>query len=132
MFTSPPKWHLAHTTWFFEVFLLEKYLPGYQTYHPDFSFLFNSYYNAVGNRVFRADRGNMTRPGVKEIYAYRAYVNQAMLRLIESRTFTEEVAQILILGMNHEQQHQELLITDLKHTFGHNPFFPSIGRIFPW
>ncbi|MEM7658109.1 MAG: ergothioneine biosynthesis protein EgtB [Bacteroidota bacterium] len=123
-FISPPKWHLAHTTWFFEVFLLETFLPDYQTYHPDFSFLFNSYYNAVGDRVFRADRGNITRPGVQEVYAYRTHVNEAMLRLLEREDFSERMGQLLILGLNHEQQHQELLITDLKYTFGHNPIFP--------
>lgn len=122
-FASPPKWHLAHTTWFFEEMILKKNLRGYQEYHSDFGFLFNSYYNTIGERTFRADRGNITRPGVSEVYSYRAHVNQGMVELFEQE-LTPELLELIELGLNHEQQHQELLITDLKYTLGHNPIFP--------
>ncbi len=123
-FISPPKWHLAHTTWFFEEFVLKPYSEHYQVYHKDFSFLFNSYYNAVGKRIFRADRGNITRPGVSEVYAYRQYVDDAMKTLLAKAELPAEVSETVILGLHHEQQHQELLITDLKYILGHNPIFP--------
>lgn len=122
-YASPPKWHLAHSTWFFEEMILKKNLEAYQEYHPDFGFLFNSYYNTIGQRTFRADRGNMTRPGVSEVYAYRAYVNEAMMRLL-NQNLPSELEDLIELGLNHEQQHQELLLTDLKYTLGHNPIFP--------
>lgn len=122
-FASPPKWHLAHTTWFFEAFILEPHAPDYQTFDPDFSYLFNSYYNNAGERILRTDRGNITRPGVEEVYTYRKYVNAAMIELLENST-EEKLADLVILGLQHEQQHQELLITDLKHTLGYNPIFP--------
>ena len=122
---SPPKWHLAHTTWFFETFLLQKHKPEYKVFDPDFNFLFNSYYESVGERVIRADRGNLTRPGVSEIFDYRAYVDQAMEAFLEQLTDpSDEILQVLEIGLNHEQQHQELLITDLKYILGHNPLFP--------
>ena len=122
-FASPAKWHLAHTTWFFETFILKSYLPTYKEFHKDFNFLFNSYYNNAGDRVFRANRGNMTRPGVQEVYDYRDYVDQSMLQLmsnIEDNTLTD----LITLGIHHEQQHQELLLTDIKYMLGHNPLFP--------
>lgn len=122
-FVSPPKWHLAHTSWFFEEFILVKYSPDYERYHPDFSYLFNSYYNHMGSRVVRTDRGNITRPGVEDVYRYRSHINEAMRRLIAGGT-PPELEELIILGLNHEQQHQELLITDLKYIFGHNPIFP--------
>lgn len=122
-FASPPKWHLAHSTWFFEEMILKKNLAGYNEFHADFGFLFNSYYNTVGERTFRADRGNITRPGVSEVYAYRAYVDERMLQLFEQE-LSLELRELIELGLNHEQQHQELLITDLKYTLGHNPIFP--------
>jgi ergothioneine biosynthesis protein EgtB len=121
-FVSPPKWHLAHTSWFFEEFILVKFQPGYERYHPDFSYLFNSYYNHMGSRVVRTDRGNITRPGVKEVYAYRRYINNAMRELLDENP--PGLEELVILGLNHEQQHQELLITDLKYILGHNPIFP--------
>ena len=123
-YVSPPKWHLAHTTWFFEQFVLVKYQPDYQVFHKDFSFLFNSYYNAVGDRVFRADRGNITRPGVEEVYAYRRYVDKAIEAFLAETPLTKEIADTIILGLNHEQQHQELFLTDFKYILGHNPIFP--------
>lgn len=123
-YVSPPKWHLAHTTWFFEQFVLVKYQPDYQVFHKDFSFLFNSYYNALGDRVFRADRGNITRPGVEEVYAYRHYVDKAIETFLAETPLTKEIADTIILGLNHEQQHQELFLTDFKYILGHNPIFP--------
>jgi ergothioneine biosynthesis protein EgtB len=126
-FVSPPKWHLAHTTWFFEQMILKKFKSNYKEFHKDFSFLFNSYYNTVGTRTLRADRGNMTRPTVKEVFAYREYVDQAMLELLNSNS-SDDLKELVILGLNHEQQHQELLITDLKYTLGHNPLFPVYDK----
>jgi ergothioneine biosynthesis protein EgtB len=122
-FVSPPKWHLAHTSWFFEEFILVKFAKSYRRYHPDFSYLFNSYYNHMGSRVMRTDRGNITRPGVKEVYDYRRYINTAMRELVADGT-TPDLEELIVLGLNHEQQHQELLITDLKYILGHNPIFP--------
>jgi len=123
---SPPKWHLAHTTWFFETFLLKPYLPDYEEFHPDFCFLFNSYYENVGKRVMRPNRGNMTRPTVAEVYAYRKYVNEKMELFFANILITKELREVVELGFNHEQQHQELLVTDLKYILGGNPLFPAL------
>ena len=120
---SPPKWHLAHTTWFWEEFVLAKYQSAYTRFHPRFSFLFNSYYNAVGDRVLRLHRGNMSRPTVSEILEYRDYVDSEMNGFLKSTK--EDVGNLIELGINHEQQHQELLFTDIKYILGHNPLFPS-------
>ena len=122
-FVSPPKWHLAHTTWFFETFLLIPFLKDYQLFHNDFSYLFNSYYNNVGNRVLRANRGNITRPGIEQVYAYRKHVDVHIGKLLEVNS-SEEVLSLLELGLHHEQQHQELMLTDIKYILGHNPTFP--------
>lgn len=122
-FASPAKWHLAHTTWFFETFILEKFIEDYSVYHKNFSFLFNSYYNNAGDRVFRADRGNITRPDVNEVYLYRTYVDEHMKTLIKQNS-SQELKDLIVLGMNHEQQHQELLTTDIKYLLGNNPTFP--------
>lgn len=122
-FVSPPKWHLAHTTWFFEEMILKQFVPDYQVFDPDFGYLFNSYYNTIGERTLRADRGNMTRPIVSEIYAYRKYVDEHMEGLMQTNE-TLALRTLIELGLNHEQQHQELLITDLKYILGHNPLFP--------
>jgi ergothioneine biosynthesis protein EgtB len=124
---SPAKWHLAHTSWFFETFLLGPHLPGYRPFSPQYSFLFNSYYNAVGERVSRAQRGLLSRPPVDEVYRYRAFVDEHMGRVLEE-TDEERFSQlrpILVLGLHHEQQHQELLLTDLKHLLGCNPLRPA-------
>ena len=123
-FASPPKWHIAHTSWFFEELLLKKYKKGFKEFHPQFSFLFNSYYNALGNRIMRENRGSITRPTVKQVYEYRAYIDKHVNEMIVEGSLSNEAKTILILGLNHEQQHQELLLTDLKHTLGHNPIFP--------
>lgn len=120
---SPPKWHLGHTTWFFETFILKPFSSNYQVYNDDYNFVFNSYYETVGNRVIRTDRGNLSRPGVNEIYQYRAYVDEAMVNFL-ANAVNDEVKQLLVLGFNHEQQHQELLLTDIKYILGNNPLFP--------
>ena len=124
---SPPKWHLAHTTWFFEQFIL-KGTPGYKLFNADMAYMFNSYYETVGKRVLRADRGNMTRPTLDEVHAYRAHVDQAMEAYLSNGKVTEDALTILELGLNHEQQHQELLVTDIKYILGNNPLFPKYGN----
>lgn len=123
---SPPKWHLGHTTWFWETFVLVPNLPGYQIFHEDFSFVFNSYYETVGKRVLRTDRGNLSRPTVADVYRYRAHVDVHMERFLTESELSPELSSIIDLGLNHEQQHQELLITDIKYILGHNPLFPSL------
>lgn len=125
---SPPKWHLAHTTWFFEEFFLAPLARNYTRFHPDYSFLFNSYYESVGERILRPNRGNLSRPAVEEIQAYRAYVDEAMITLIPE--LNNEQLDLLELGLNHEQQHQELLLTDIKYILGHNPLFPPYHEAF--
>ena len=121
---SPAKWHLAHTTWFFETFLLSEHLPGYQSFHPAFRNLFNSYYNAVGDRPLRALRHVLSRPSLEEVHAYRRSVDEAMLRLLEQE-LAPEVSQLVWLGLNHEQQHQELIVTDVKNGLWTNPLRPA-------
>ncbi len=123
---SPAKWHLAHTTWFFEQFLLVPHEPGYRVHHPDFAFLFNSYYNSVGERHCRPRRGMITRPDLGEVHAYRASVDSAMeefLSGIGEEKF-REIAPVFEIGLHHEQQHQELILTDLKHLLSMNPLHP--------
>lgn len=124
---SPPKWHLGHTSWFFETFILKPFSVNYQVYNNDYNFVFNSYYETVGNRVIRTDRGNLSRPSVNEIYQYRAYVDEAMVSFL-STPLNDEVKELLILGFNHEQQHQELLLTDIKYILGNNPLFPVYAK----
>jgi ergothioneine biosynthesis protein EgtB len=121
---SPVKWHLAHTSWFFETFLLLPHLRGYRSFHKDFRYLFNSYYNAVGERPERPQRSFMSRPGVEEVLRYREHVNRAMLHLLEQDS-APEVAWLIELGLNHEQQHQELILTDIKHAFWSQPLRPA-------
>jgi ergothioneine biosynthesis protein EgtB len=122
-FVSPPKWHLAHSTWFFETFILQTYKPGYKVFNTDFSFLFNSYYNNVGDRVLRTDRGNITRPTTQTVYDYRHYVDDQMQELLTTLA-DPQALRLVELGLHHEQQHQELLLTDIKYILGHNPLFP--------
>ncbi|ABS63812.1 protein of unknown function DUF323 [Parvibaculum lavamentivorans DS-1] len=119
---SPTKWHRAHTTWFFETFLLQPHAAGYVVFNDDYNYLFNSYYEAVGERHPRAERGMLTRPDTNEIGRYRAHVDEAMLQFIDSHP--EEVCGLIELGLNHEQQHQELLLTDIKHAFSRNRTWP--------
>lgn len=128
-FTSPPKWHLAHSTWFWEEFLLTKYVPNYKVLHKEFSFLFNSYYNNVGSRVLRPNRGLITRPSVSEVLEYRNFVTQAMIDFIKDDP-NNEVFKIIEIGINHEEQHQELLIYDIKYILGHQTSFPKYGEGF--
>jgi len=120
---SPPKWNIAHTTWFFEEMILKRSVPGYQVFDPNFGFLFNSYYNSIGERTGRDHRGDLSRPTVKRVLEFRKYVDEHMQKLLEDTGGDE----LVILGLNHEQQHQELFLTDLKYTFGLNPLFPAYG-----
>jgi len=123
---SPPKWHLAHTTWFFESFILNHYQPDYKVYHPQFDYLFNSYYETVGKPFPRAQRGLLSRPTVEEVLQYRQYVDKAITELLEHTVnkTDSKLEFLLALGLNHEQQHQELLYTDIKHIFAFNPLRP--------
>lgn len=147
---SPPKWNIAHTTWFFEEMILKNFVPDYQMFDPTFGFLFNSYYNSVGERTARDHRGDLSRPTVKRVFEYRKYVDEQMQELFvrvstkgsdgdsssrlsvndsaaanpHSAIRTPQLDDLVILGLNHEQQHQELFLTDLKYTFGVNPLYP--------
>jgi ergothioneine biosynthesis protein EgtB len=128
---SPVKWHLAHTTWFFETFVLAPLVPSYRLFHPQFSLLFNSYYTAVGPRWPRAERGLLSRPTVAEVFRYRAYVDERLTHLLQSARPSPEVEARTILGVNHEQQHQELILTDLKHAWAANPMQPVYRETSP-
>jgi ergothioneine biosynthesis protein EgtB len=130
---SPTKWHRAHTTWFFETFLLQPNLPGYTSVDPSYAFLFNSYYEAVGPRHARVERGLLSRPGAEEIGEYRAAVDDAMRRFLAS-DLEPKLAWLVELGLNHEQQHQELLLMDIKHVLGANPTWPAYRPVDqpPW
>ena len=121
---SPAKWHLAHTTWFFETFLLTPFRPDYTRFHSDFLWLFNSYYNSVSDQPQKKLRASFSRPSLAAILAYREYVDAAMAAWIESG-IDEEVERRIVLGLHHEQQHQELLVTDIKHAFWSNPLHPA-------
>ena len=121
---SPTKWHLAHTTWFFETFLLTEHLKDYRPFHPEFRTLFNSYYNAVSPQPEKALRNTFSRPGLEEVQKYRRYTDEHMERLIGSGNISDTIAKLVELGINHEQQHQELLVTDIKHAFWVNPLRP--------
>lgn len=121
---SPPKWHLGHITWFWEAFVLLPHQPGYRAYNPDYNYVFNSYYESIGARVVRTDRGNLSRPSVEEVYAYRKYVDEQMCAFL-SGGLSPALRDLVTLGLNHEQQHQELLYTDIKYILGHNPLLPA-------
>jgi len=125
---SPPKWHLGHTTWFFENFILIEQLADYQFFNKQLNYFFNSYYESQGARILRTNRGNMTRPSVAEVFAYRQHVDAAMEQLFsqfsEDAAIPPTLAHLLEVGLQHEQQHQELLITDIKYILGTNPLFP--------
>ena len=125
---SPPRWHLAHVSWFFETFLLRPFRAGYQVFHPRFEYLFNSYYEQTGTGFWpRPERGLLSRPTVAEIYDYRSHVDTAMAQLIGecAEALWPQVVQRLHIGLNHEQQHQELLVTDIKQNFAYNPLRPA-------
>jgi ergothioneine biosynthesis protein EgtB len=123
---SPPRWHLGHTTWFFEALILREFIKGYREYHPQYAYLFNSYYQSLGERWERIKRGHLSRPTVDDVYAFRAAIDTRMEEII--CTCPEEnwleLEQLIIIGINHEQQHQELLITDLKYILCQNPLHP--------
>ena len=118
---SPAKWHLAHTTWFFETFLLRDHLPEYRLFHDDWSFLFNSYYEAEGPRHARSRRGLLSRPSLDQVLEWRAHVDAAMAQVLNR----PELHELVTLGLAHEQQHQELLLADIKHAFWCNPLGPA-------
>lgn len=126
-FVSPAKWSLGHTSWFFEELVLNSNQKNYKPFHPSYNFLFNSYYNNLGKRTLRHERGDISRPTVEEVYAYRKAIDQRMLDFIEQCGGDPVVQSLIVLGLNHEQQHQELLYTDLKYAFGVNPLFPAYG-----
>ena len=127
---SPPKWHLAHTSWFFETFILKPFDKNYRPLFPVYEYLFNSYYNGIGKQFPRAQRGLLSRPTVDEVLAYRSRVDEAMMNLLddEQHADKETINQRCLLGVHHEQQHQELLCTDIKYSFSFNPLFPSLGK----
>lgn len=128
-YTSPPKWHLAHSTWFFERMILQEIDTNYKVFNTDYDFLFNSYYQALGDKIVRGNRGLCTRPTVKDVLQYREYVDAHLIKLIKNGVDTN-LESLIILGLNHEQQHQELLISDLKYTFACNPIFPVYATDF--
>ncbi|MBT8098253.1 MAG: ergothioneine biosynthesis protein EgtB [Gammaproteobacteria bacterium] len=124
---SPTKWHLAHVSWFFERFLLQAHSPGYRVHNEAFDYLFNSYYYTAGQMHARPQRGLLSRPTLDEVIAYRQYVDDAMLQLIDAQTGNTDFAFLVTLGLNHEQQHQELLLTDIKHVLSCNPMQPAMN-----
>ena len=128
-FASPAKWHLAHTTWFFETFILKNQVKNYQEFDKNFNYLFNSYYNNVGERILQNNRGNMSRPSTSKVLDYRKYVDVKMQEYLKD-VADKKVIDLVTLGLNHEQQHQELLITDVKYMLGHNPLLPSLDSAF--
>jgi ergothioneine biosynthesis protein EgtB len=128
---SPTKWHLAHVTWFFERFVLEPYLQNYSRFDDQYHYLFNSYYYTAGQMHARPKRGLLSRPTLTEILDYRAYVDTAMHQLLHTHGTDKTVAQVTTLGLNHEQQHQELLLTDIKHVFSCNPLQPAARPMLP-
>ncbi|HEY8068343.1 MAG TPA: ergothioneine biosynthesis protein EgtB [Burkholderiales bacterium] len=127
---SPVKWHLAHTTWFFETFVLEPNLRGYRAFDPAYRVLFNSYYNAVGDRHPRPERGMLSRPSLVDVLAYRRHVDEAMHELLAGAPLPAPLSALVDLGTHHEQQHQELVLTDLKHLLSRSPLKPAYQR--PW
>ncbi|HYW55686.1 MAG TPA: ergothioneine biosynthesis protein EgtB [Polaromonas sp.] len=128
---SPAKWHLAHLTWFFETFVLEKYEPGFKPFDASFRVLFNSYYNGVGNKHPRPQRGLISRPTLAEVLAYRAQVDERVSTLLQSHPDNTELIQLITLGLHHEQQHQELLLTDIKHALSFNRARPAYAQHWP-
>ena len=128
---SPVKWHLAHTTWFFETFVLVPHQPGYHAFAPEYQVLFNSYYNSVGDRYPRPERGLLSRPGLEEVFAYRRHVDEAVLGLLAADRLPAEAGGLIELGLHHEQQHQELILTDAKHLLSRNPLKPAYQKQWP-
>ncbi|SDK17601.1 ergothioneine biosynthesis protein EgtB [Microbulbifer yueqingensis] len=125
---SPSKWHLAHTSWFFETFILRSSLPGYRVFDSDYHELFNSYYNSLGTPFSRPHRGMLSRPDLESVFAYRQAVDGAMDELLADHPVGDSLQSLITLGLNHEQQHQELLLTDIKHAFSISPLFPAYSE----
>ena len=123
---SPPKWHLGHTAWFWETFVLIPNVPDYRVFNDEFNYVFNSYYETVGRRTLRTMRGNLSRPTVAEVLRYRAYVDDHMVHFLGENDLDTALTALITLGLEHEKQHQELLITDIKYTLGHNPLLPVL------
>jgi ergothioneine biosynthesis protein EgtB len=128
---SPVKWHLAHTTWFFETFVLERFAADFKPFDPSFRVLFNSYYNAVGDKHPRAERGLISRPDLSSVHAYRHHVTAAIERLLALSPDHDEIVSLVTLGCHHEEQHQELILTDLKHLLSKNPLKPAYQKRWP-
>ncbi|WP_224488826.1 ergothioneine biosynthesis protein EgtB [Robertkochia flava] len=126
---SPPKWHLGHTSWFFEEFILTKHKPGYEPYDKRYKYIFNSYYETAGEHILRTKRGNLTRPTVEEVYSYRDFITQQLTEFLEDH-LNEELFDLMTIGIHHEKQHQELLISDIKYILGHNPLLPRYSQTF--
>ncbi|MGB3774637.1 MAG: ergothioneine biosynthesis protein EgtB [Leeuwenhoekiella sp.] len=126
---SPPKWHLGHTTWFFEEFILKPHKKDYSLFDEDFAFVFNSYYESVGKRVVRTDRGNLSRPTVAQVYAFRNYVTEHLCDLLKEDV-SKTIEDLVEIGIHHEKQHQELLLTDIKYILGNNPLTPAYSADF--
>ena len=126
---SPIKWHMAHTTWFFETFILERFEPRFQPHHPAFRVLFNSYYNGIGQKHPRAQRGLVTRPSVQEVLAYRRNVDERIACLLSKGESPDELSALIELGLQHEKQHQELMLTDVKHLLSMNPLNPAYRTV---
>ena len=122
---SPTKWHLAHTTWFFETFILKPHGVGYTEFHPAYNYLFNSYYNAIGERHPRPHRGLLSRPPLEDVHRYRAHVDRAMAGLLDDESLWPAIAPLVTLGLHHEEQHQELSLMDIKHVFSCNALKPA-------
>jgi hypothetical protein len=128
---SPTKWHLAHTTWFFERFVLEANIPDYQRFNEQYDFLFNSYYYTAGQMHARPKRGFLSRPTLAEGLAFRSHVDEQMMHLLDDQDADENLVAVVTLGINHEQQHQELLLTDIKHVLSCNPLRPAFNPDLP-
>jgi ergothioneine biosynthesis protein EgtB len=126
---SPPKWHLGHSTWFFEEFILKSFKDNYECFNDSYGFVFNSYYESFGKRVVRTNRGNLSRPTVNDIYKYRHYITKQMELLLQDND-SEELIELVEIGIHHEKQHQELLITDIKYILGNNPLLPKYNDTF--
>ncbi len=127
---SPPKWHLGHTTWFFEEFVLKPHQKNYKLFDDNSAYVFNSYYESVGDKVMRTNRGNLSRPTVTWVYEYRQYVSKAMQQFLATGKLSAEILSLIEIGCHHEKQHQELLYTDIKYILGNNPLFPKYNDQF--
>ena len=127
-YASPTKWHLAHTTWYFETFVLAGIDPGYAPFHPQYGYLFNSYYNALGSMHARPQRGLLSRPSVEEVLGYRRHVDDVLRSRLANDELSNEIRGLIELGIHHEQQHQELILTDIKHAFSGNPLWPAYQK----